>query len=121
MSSGPGPSKPSDADTDAAEAAGIAAAGAAAEAEGAREAASASAAGAADLGDYNTFVPRVVVFGGNGYVGSRVCQQALAMGAAVTSVNRSGRPRNLAGDWLHQVEWVQVSLPVFACLPGCYA
>lgn len=62
---------------------------------------------AADLGDYHTLVPRVVVFGGSGFVGSRVCQQALAMGAAVVSINRSGRPRNLHGDWLGQVEWVQ--------------
>lgn len=53
------------------------------------------------------FLPQVV-FGGNGYVGSRVCQQALAMGCGVVSINRSGRPRNLHGDWLDQVEWVQV-------------
>ncbi len=52
--------------------------------------------------------PPQVVFGGNGYVGSRVCQQGLAMGCGVVSVNRSGRPRNLRGDWLDQVEWVQV-------------
>lgn len=30
------------------------------------------------------------------------------MGAAVTSVSRSGRPRNLTGAWLDSVEWVQV-------------
>ena len=85
---------------------------AAAEAE-AREAAGAAAASsttaAADLGDYHAFLPKIVVFGGNGYVGSRVCQQGLAMGAAVVSVNRSGRPRNLRGDWLNQVQWVQAS------------
>lgn len=103
---------------DAAEAAGVAAAGAAmadaaAEAAGkaAMAGAAAEAAGSAtsaeDLSDYHTLLPKLVVFGGNGYVGSRVCQQALAMGCGVVSINRSGRPRNLHGDWLDQVEWVQ--------------
>jgi uncharacterized protein YbjT (DUF2867 family) len=49
-----------------------------------------------------------VVFGGAGFVGSRVCQQGLAMGASVVSVNRSGRPHT-TGDWVQQVEWVQAS------------
>lgn len=57
-----------------------------------------------------------MVFGGNGYVGSRVCQQGLAMGCGVVSINRSGRPRNLRGDWLDQVEWVQVRLGVIRCV-----
>ncbi|KAL4419607.1 hypothetical protein ABPG77_001661 [Micractinium sp. CCAP 211/92] len=63
-----------------------------------------SAAGPAD---YHSLAPRVVVFGGNGFVGSHVCQQALAMGADVVSINRSGRPSNLRGDWLAHVQWVQ--------------
>ncbi|EFN59967.1 hypothetical protein CHLNCDRAFT_133074 [Chlorella variabilis] len=61
--------------------------------------AAASSSSATDLGDYHTYTPRIVVFGGSGFVGSRVCQQGLAMGAAVVSINRSGRPRNLRGDW----------------------
>lgn len=81
--------------------AGEALAGAAAEAAG-------SATSPQDLSDYHTLLPKLVVFGGSGYVGSRVCQQALANGCGVVSVNRSGRPRNLRGDWLDQVEWVQV-------------
>lgn len=32
------------------------------------------------------------------------------MGAAVVSINRSGRPQNLHGDWLSNVEWVQVGV-----------
>lgn len=111
-------SKGTAADTDAAEASSAAVASAAdtvspseaaaAAAGGATSAAGPSGAAASDLGDYHTFLPKLVVFGGNGYVGSRVCQQGLQMGAAVVSVNRSGRPRNLRGDWLDQVEWVQV-------------
>ena len=86
-------------------------AGAAAEAAG-------SATSPQDLSDYHTLLPKLVVFGGNGYVGSRVCQQALAMGCGVVNVSRSGRPRNLRGDWLDQVEWVQVGLRVVCRLRG---
>ena len=35
--------------------------------------------------------PKVVVFGGNGFVGSYVCRSLLGMGVAVTSINRSGQ------------------------------
>lgn len=122
-----GPSKPPS--DDAAEAAGIAAAAeAAAVADAAAAAAradadaaatatgassstaspssSASASSAAGLGDYDSYLPKLVVFGGAGFVGSRVCQQGLAMGASVVSVNRSGRPHT-TGDWVQQVQWVQ--------------
>ena len=75
--------------------------------------ATASGATAADQGDsppHNAYEgPKIVVFGGNGFVGSRVCQQGLAMGAQVVSVNRSGRPAGLRGAWLDSVEWVQAS------------
>ncbi|KAL4856844.1 hypothetical protein ACK3TF_002892 [Chlorella vulgaris] len=99
-----GPSKPPS--DDAAEAAGIAAAAEAAAAADAAAAAaradadaaatatgassstaspssSASASSAAGLGDYDSYLPKLVVFGGAGFVGSRVCQQGLAMGASV--------------------------------------
>lgn len=35
---------------------------------------------------------KIVVFGGNGYVGRRVCEHALKMNAQVISVSRSGKP-----------------------------
>ena len=38
-------------------------------------------------------LPHLLVFGGNGFVGTRVCQAALAAGLGVVSVSRSGRPR----------------------------
>ena len=52
-------------------------------------------------------LPRVLVFGGNGFVGSRVCEEALKTGLEVVSVNRSGAPRHRA-PWVDQVSWVQV-------------
>lgn len=49
---------------------------------------------------------RIVVFGGNGYVGSQVCRAALALGLEVTSVNRSGCPSGKE-EWIRKVQWVQ--------------
>ena len=37
---------------------------------------------------------RIVVFGGNGYVGQQVVKAALLAGVDVTSINRSGAPTN---------------------------
>lgn len=51
---------------------------------------------AADLGDYHTLVPRVVVFGGSGFVGSRVCQQVGARASACW-VLRDTKPSALPG------------------------
>jgi nucleoside-diphosphate-sugar epimerase len=51
-------------------------------------------------------VPPLIVFGGNGYVGSHCCQEALRCGLPVTSVNRSGRPTNDDREWVSQVDWV---------------
>jgi glutamate dehydrogenase/leucine dehydrogenase len=97
-------SGPSSASYDAAEAAGAQAAA------GTTGYASTSAVGSCYDEDYGTGAPRLVVFGGNGFVGSRVCQEGLAMGAEVTSINRSGRPRHASGDWANRVDWVQASL-----------
>ena len=57
-------------------------------------------------------LPRVLVFGGNGFVGSRVCEEALKTGLEVVSINRSGAPRHRA-PWMDQVSWVQVRLQTF--------
>eukprot|EP00891_Asterochloris_glomerata_P009911 jgi/Astpho2/9911/Aster-06622 len=53
--------------------------------------------------------PRLVVFGGNGFVGSRVCQEGLKTGLAVASVNRSGAPK-LDEPWVREVEWVRADV-----------
>ncbi|CAG9459974.1 unnamed protein product [Pedinophyceae sp. YPF-701] len=48
---------------------------------------------------------RIVVFGGNGFVGSAVCREALAQGLEVTAVCRSGQPKE-RGPWVEATEWV---------------
>uniref|UniRef100_A0A1J3D8S1 Uncharacterized protein, chloroplastic n=1 Tax=Noccaea caerulescens TaxID=107243 RepID=A0A1J3D8S1_NOCCA len=48
---------------------------------------------------------RVVVLGGNGFVGSAICKAAINNGIEVVSVSRSGRP-NYQDSWLDQVTWV---------------
>ena len=61
--------------------------------------------------------PHLLVFGGNGFVGSRVCERALASGLGVVSVSRSGAPPTRAGGggpgapaappaWAADVEWL---------------
>lgn len=52
---------------------------------------------------------RLVVFGGNGFVGTRVLQAALAMpDVEIVSVSRRGRPKGLgAGTWADQVQWAE--------------
>mmetsp|Transcript_22784 Transcript_22784/g.56844 ORF Transcript_22784/g.56844 Transcript_22784/m.56844 type:complete len:315 (+) Transcript_22784:25-969(+) len=52
---------------------------------------------------------KVVVLGGSGFVGSRVCKQLVAHGAGVVSISRSGRPA-LAGTWADKVEWVSADV-----------
>ncbi|XP_010461040.1 PREDICTED: uncharacterized protein At1g32220, chloroplastic [Camelina sativa] len=48
---------------------------------------------------------RLVVLGGNGFVGSAICKAAISNGIEVVSVSRSGRP-NFQDSWLDQVTWV---------------
>ncbi|XP_027914525.1 uncharacterized protein At1g32220, chloroplastic [Vigna unguiculata] len=48
---------------------------------------------------------RIVVLGGNGFVGSAICKAAVSRGIEVISLSRSGRP-NYADAWVDQVTWV---------------
>jgi len=55
---------------------------------------------------------KLVVCGGNGFLGSRICKHAVARGWDVTSISRSGQPRwdNVTSSpnppsWSHQVSW----------------
>ena len=73
-----------------------------------------------------------MVFGGNGFVGSRVCEVAHNMGLHVISINRSGpflpprtprncthhtgRPAWLKKPWADDVEWMHGD----ALQPACY-
>lgn len=62
--------------------------------------------------------PKLIVFGGNGFVGTRVCEEALNTGLAVVSISRSATPKASA-HWTSQVDWVSVS-PCLGFNPGCY-
>ncbi|GAA5900845.1 hypothetical protein JCM6882_007679 [Rhodosporidiobolus microsporus] len=52
---------------------------------------------------------RLLIFGGNGFVGSAVARKAVARGWKVTSISRSGKPfRTPAGHapaWVGEVDW----------------
>ena len=58
--------------------------------------------------DASAGLPSLVVFGGNGFVGSRICEEAVKTGLAVVSISRSGGPKQNAA-WTSDVEWVQAS------------
>ena len=47
----------------------------------------------------------VVVFGGNGFVGTQVCKSLADMGLKVAAINRSGAPREKA-DWMAGVDYI---------------
>eukprot|EP00246_Nothoceros_aenigmaticus_P003431 TRINITY_DN14595_c0_g1_i1.p1 TRINITY_DN14595_c0_g1~~TRINITY_DN14595_c0_g1_i1.p1 ORF type:complete len:332 (+),score=54.59 TRINITY_DN14595_c0_g1_i1:418-1413(+) len=49
---------------------------------------------------------KILVLGGNGFVGSRVSRIATEQGIDVVSLNRSGRP-SYTGPWVDQVSWVE--------------
>ncbi|GLB07939.1 hypothetical protein AtubIFM57258_003307 [Aspergillus tubingensis] len=60
---------------------------------------------------------RVVVAGGNGFLGSRICKSAVARGWEVTSLSRSGEPRwdTVTGSlnrpsWASSVEWAKADM-----------
>ncbi|KAG0557035.1 hypothetical protein M758_11G094500 [Ceratodon purpureus] len=52
---------------------------------------------------------KVLVLGGNGYVGTHICKEALSKGVPVVSLSRSGRPK-VAEPWSNDVEWVKGDL-----------
>nr|XP_009396199.1 PREDICTED: uncharacterized protein At1g32220, chloroplastic [Musa acuminata subsp. malaccensis] len=48
---------------------------------------------------------KIVVLGGNGFVGSAICKAAVLKGIEVVSVSRSGRP-SYTDSWVDQVSWM---------------
>lgn len=54
-------------------------------------------------------IPKLVVFGGNGFLGKRICQEAINNGFQVLSVSRSGRAPSPQSpqdkNWIAEVEW----------------
>ncbi|KAH8673698.1 hypothetical protein BX600DRAFT_433313 [Xylariales sp. PMI_506] len=60
---------------------------------------------------------RIIVCGGNGFVGSRVCKYAVARGWDVMSISRSGEPKwetvtesSTPPSWAHRVTWERANL-----------
>ncbi|KAF9483757.1 mitochondrial protein [Pholiota conissans] len=57
----------------------------------------------------NSAVGKILVVGGNGFIGSAVCKAALARGVQVTSVSSSGRPyrtpKGHSPAWTSKVNW----------------
>ncbi|XP_068641558.1 uncharacterized protein At1g32220, chloroplastic-like isoform X2 [Aristolochia californica] len=52
---------------------------------------------------------KLLVLGGNGFVGSHVCKEAVERGLSVASLSRSGRS-NIQESWANNVIWHQGSL-----------
>ncbi|CRK38185.1 hypothetical protein BN1708_007654, partial [Verticillium longisporum] len=64
-----------------------------------------------------TTAKRLVVCGGNGFLGSRICKYAVQRGWDVTSVSRSGEPRwdtvtssASPPSWSHKVAWERADI-----------
>lgn len=64
---------------------------------------------------------RILVVGGNGFIGSAVCKAAVARGMRVTSVSTSGRPyqtpKGHSPSWTSKVDWHAAD----ALVPSTYA
>ncbi|KAA1471113.1 mitochondrial protein [Dentipellis sp. KUC8613] len=69
----------------------------------------------------NAAVQKILVVGGNGFIGSAICKGALARGFQVTSISSSGRPfRTPKGHtpaWTSKVDWQKAD----ALRPETYA
>mmetsp|Transcript_4377 Transcript_4377/g.7322 ORF Transcript_4377/g.7322 Transcript_4377/m.7322 type:complete len:235 (-) Transcript_4377:44-748(-) len=68
-------------------------------------------------------VETVIVVGGNGFVGSRMCEQAISNGYKVVSISRSGcRPQWLqSSSWAQRVEYVEGDALKPDSMRSCFA
>ncbi|EGR52741.1 uncharacterized protein TRIREDRAFT_119642 [Trichoderma reesei QM6a] len=64
-----------------------------------------------------TAAKKLIVCGGNGFLGSRICKYAVARGWDVTSISRSGEPRwdtvsssATPPPWAHKVSWERADI-----------
>lgn len=60
-----------------------------------------------DNASQQSVMPKIVVFGGRGFVGSHICQEALSTGLHVVSISRSGTPPLSKEPWTQQV-WLSI-------------
>lgn len=58
--------------------------------------------------------PKFVVFGGNGFLGKRICQNAVTAGYQVVSVSRSGKAPHSTElndkQWIQEVQWTAADI-----------
>ncbi|KAH0902630.1 hypothetical protein HID58_042133 [Brassica napus] len=59
-----------------------------------------------DFGTVKSHFVNLLVLGGNGFVGSHVCKEALDCGLSVSSLTRSGRS-SVQESWASRVTWHQ--------------
>ncbi|GAA0241608.1 SDR family oxidoreductase [Haladaptatus pallidirubidus] len=52
---------------------------------------------------------RILVVGGSGFIGRKICQLAVADGHEIRSVSRGGRP-DADGTWVDSVEWGEADI-----------
>lgn len=50
---------------------------------------------------------KLLVIGGNGFVGSNILQRAVQKGIYVRSLNRSGKPKWNDVPWVNEVDWIE--------------
>lgn len=52
-------------------------------------------------------IPKVIVLGGRGYVGSAICKELISAGLRVVGISRSGTQPLTDEAWANDVEWVR--------------
>lgn len=52
---------------------------------------------------------RILVIGGNGFVGREICRLAVESGHEVQSLSRSGRPA-ISEPWVKEIDWIAANL-----------
>lgn len=62
--------------------------------------------------------PTVVVFGGSGFLGQRLCKELVTAGYSVRSVSRTGCPRGQAQPWWADVDWISADLGTETSAPA---
>mmetsp|Transcript_21028 Transcript_21028/g.58438 ORF Transcript_21028/g.58438 Transcript_21028/m.58438 type:complete len:314 (-) Transcript_21028:330-1271(-) len=56
---------------------------------------------------FTSVLPKLVIFGARGFVGSHIAQEGLNAGLGVTGVSRSGTPPVRRDEWTNEVDWVR--------------
>lgn len=59
----------------------------------------------ATTASYDKSKHRLLVIGGNGFVGSNILQRAVQKGIEVRSLSRTGKPQWQDVPWIDQVDW----------------